>query len=83
MARRADALTNAQAELSRKQAGWEQHQTLAQTRQTRMEEELKHAEQQRRLAEQQYGKMRDEVERIARAIYSEPDPPTAVAEAAA
>ncbi|MFO0968085.1 MAG: FHA domain-containing protein [Gemmataceae bacterium] len=83
LARRAEVLSGAEADLSRKQAAWEQHQALAQTRQIRMEEEMKHAQRQRRLAEEQYLKMRDEVERIARAIYSEPDPPTALADVAA
>lgn len=74
--RRGEAVQAAETELLRKQAAWEYHQNLTEARQNRMREELRHAEQQRALFEQQYQQMREEVERIARSLYAEPEPPT-------
>lgn len=75
VSQRADELSNAEAQLVEKRNAWEHQQALAHTRQTRLQEELRHSELQRSLAEQQYHKMRDEVERIARSLFTEPEPP--------
>lgn len=62
-------------ELAEKWAAWEHQELLAGTRQSRLEAELHQAEIQVRLTRQQLDKARDEVERIARALLAEPDPP--------
>jgi pSer/pThr/pTyr-binding forkhead associated (FHA) protein len=69
------ALEGAEEALTDKQVAWEQKQLLADARHTRVEHELRQAENQRLLAEQQCLALRDEVERIARGLLDEPDPP--------
>jgi len=81
--KRTETVAAAEAALAAKQTAWEHQQTLALTRQSRLEEELKHAEQQRNLSEHQYGKLQEEVDRIARAIFAEPEAPLLLTEVAA
>lgn len=76
---RADEVNRAEVELAEKQAAWEHKQALAAARQSRLQDELKNAEAQRTLSAQQVAKIRDEVERIARSLIDEPDPPVSAA----
>jgi pSer/pThr/pTyr-binding forkhead associated (FHA) protein len=73
---RADAVAQAEVDLIEKQTDWEHRQALADARQTRIQHELQSAEAQRNLSEQQVARMKEEIERIARALIDEPDPPT-------
>ena len=77
--KRADALSQAELDLTEKMTAWEHKQALAAARQTRIQLELQSAEAQRQLFEQQVAKMKEEIERIARALIDEPDPPTSLA----
>lgn len=70
-------------DLAEKWAAWEHQELLAGTRRGRLEAELHQAEIQVRLTRQQLDKARDEVERIARALLAEPDPPEAALQSAA
>jgi hypothetical protein len=76
---RADRVAQAEADLALQQAAWEHQQTLAAARQARMQHGIQSAEAQRSLADQQVARMKDEIERIARALIDEPDPPTSEA----
>src|SRR5207302_8569122 len=72
---RAEAVAQAQADLSERQASWEHNQPLVAPRQSRLQHELQSAESQRKASEQQVASMQEEIERIARALIDEPDPP--------
>lgn len=81
--KRVETYRRAESKLSQAQAAWEHQQALALTRQTRLQEELKHAELQRGVSEEKYLKMREEIERIARSLFAEPESPTWTEELAA
>ncbi len=72
---RSDAIAQTELEFIEKQNAWEHKQALAASRQTRIQHELQMAEAQRNLSEQQVARMKEEIERIARALIDEPDPP--------
>ena len=74
---RSVTLKAAEAALADKQSAWEEKHLHAEARERRLEQELQHAETQRELAQQHSLALRDEVERIARALLDEPDPPLA------
>lgn len=76
--KRADALSRAEFELAEKMTAWEHKQALAATRQTRLQHELQNSEAQKKLFEQQLVRMKEEIERIARSLIDEPDPPTSM-----
>lgn len=73
--KRGDELVAAETAFAEKQAAWEHKQTLLAARQSQMQHELKMAQSQRQAAEQQLANTKDEVERIARALLDEPEPP--------
>ncbi len=72
---RADMVVQVEADLIEKQTAWEHKQALATARQTRMQHELRSAEAQRHLSDQQVARMKEEIERIARSLIDQPDPP--------
>jgi hypothetical protein len=74
---RSVTLKAAEAALADKQSAWEEKHLHAEARERRLEQELQHAGTQRELAQQHSLALRDEVERIARALLDEPDPPLA------
>jgi hypothetical protein len=77
--KRSDLLAQVEADLVEKQTSWEHKQTLSAARQGRLQHELHRAEAQCKVAEQQAARMREEIERIARALIDEPDPPNSEA----
>jgi hypothetical protein len=79
LSRRADDLAQAESRFLQKQTAWEHQQTLAVARQARLHHELDNAKAQRQLFEQQAARMKDEIERIARSLIEEPDPPNSEA----
>jgi epidermal growth factor receptor substrate 15 len=79
LSRRADELAQAESRFLHKQTAWEHQQTLAVARQARLHHELDNAKAQRQLFEQQAARMKDEIERIARSLIDEPDPPNSEA----
>ena len=81
--RRAAAVAAAESDLMEKQTTWEQQQLLAETHYARLEHDLQRAHQHRLLAEAQLGALRDEIERIARALLDQPDPPSLCVDQAA
>ncbi len=81
--RRASEVAAAETELMEKQTAWEQQQVQTESQRARLEHDLQHAHAQRLVAEQQLVAMRDEVERIARALLDQPDPPSLPLEQAA
>jgi hypothetical protein len=76
LAQRSDHLAEAANNLAEKETAFEHKQTLAAAQQTRLQQEAQIAEAQRHSTEQQLLAMKDEVERIARSLLEEPDPPT-------
>lgn len=72
--RRAAETAAAAMELTEKQTAWDQQQMRLETERARLEGDLHNAQQQRLFAEQQLAAMREEVERIARALLDEPGP---------
>src|SRR5262249_1571354 len=71
----ANGLAQEEVERIQKQTAWEHQQTLAAARQARIQQEMQTLRGQRKLFEQQIARMKDEIERIARALIDEPDPP--------
>jgi chromosome segregation ATPase len=82
--KQASEVLTAEANLAEKVTAFEHKQALANAKNARMQTELQNAEAQRSLADHELAKVRDEVERIARALLNEPDapPPQAVDKAA-
>jgi chromosome segregation ATPase len=76
---RADAVAKGEAQLNERQTSWEHKQTLVAARQSRLQHDLHSAQAQRNVFEQQVARMREEIERIARALMDEPDPPVSEA----
>lgn len=72
---RSAAVEAAEATLLEKRIAWEKQELAAETRLAKLQHDLQQAETQRLLTEQQCLALRDEVERIARALLEEPDPP--------
>jgi len=68
-------LEAAETALADKQSGWEHRQIGVDGRHSRLELELERAQTQRESAERQCADLRDEIERIARALLDEPVPP--------
>lgn len=81
--RRAAEVARADAELTDKLTAWEHKQILASTRHTRLQQALQTAHAERACLERELSKMRDEIERVARALLDEGDPPTLQIERAA
>lgn len=81
--RRAAEVAAAEAASMEKQTAWEQQQFETRDHYICLEHELRHAQTQRLTAEQQIAALRDEVERIARALLDQSDPPTLPFEQAA
>jgi hypothetical protein len=77
--KRAELLGQAEADLVEKQTSWEHKRTLHAARQGRIQHELQSAEAQRKVAGQEVARMKEEIERIARALIDEPDPPVSEA----
>ena len=75
LARRAADVIDAEAELTAKQTAWEEQQARTERRHIGLEQDLRQAEDRRLIAEEQAIALRDEVERIARALLDQPDPP--------
>ncbi len=73
--RRAAEVLDAEKALTEERTAWEHKQALTETRQTRLEQDLVHADAQRLLAEQQLVTLRDEVEDIARNLLDQPETP--------
>lgn len=73
--KRAEEVAKSEVELTEKQAAWEHKQALALARQTRIQNQLQNSEAQRSISEQQVAHMKEEIERIARSLIDEPDPP--------
>ena len=71
--KRQQLVTQAEDELTDKQTTFEHQQALAAVRNARLEQDLQSAESQRQLIEQQLGKMKEEIERIARQLLEEPE----------
>jgi hypothetical protein len=70
-------------DLSRRLAAWEHEQTLAEDGNARLRRELQTLQAQRALYERQLAQVRDEVERVARALIDEPElPALTIAQAA-
>ncbi len=72
---RADLVAISEAELVESQTAWDHKQVLADARQSRLLQELQNAESQCKLADQQVARMKDEIERIAKSLIDQPDPP--------
>ena len=72
---RAVEITAAETELTEKQIAWEEQQLLLEAQRVRLECDLHSAQEQRLFAEQQLAAAREEVERMARALLDEPNPP--------
>lgn len=72
---RAAEIAAAEMELTEKQTAWDEQQVLLEAQHARLESDLHNAQEQRLFAEQQLVAMREEVERIARALLDEPNPP--------
>jgi hypothetical protein len=81
--RRASAVAAAEADLQAKQTAWEQAQLESETHLARLECDLQRAQEQRAAAQQQMAALREEVERVARALLDQPDPPRFMMERAA
>lgn len=81
--RRASAIAAAEADFQVKQTAWEQAQLEAEARLARMESDLQQAQQQRAAVQQQLAALREEVERVARALLDQPDLPRLITERAA
>ena len=83
LVKRQQLVTQAEDELTDKQTTFEHQQVLAAVRTARLEQDLQSAESQRQLIEQQLGKMKEEIERIARQLLEEPEPQTPALDQAA
>jgi hypothetical protein len=77
--KRADAVAQAEVDLIERQTAWEHKQALIVGRQVRLENDLKRAEAQAKLSEQQVARLKEELERVAGALIDDPDPPLAEA----
>lgn len=73
--RRAEEITSLESSLAEKLTSWEHKQILAGARDARLEHELQLANARRTCTEQELERMKEEVERIARALLEEPDAP--------
>jgi chromosome segregation ATPase len=81
--KRSEEVVAAETVFAEKHAAWEHKQALLAARQAQMQQELNIAQAQRQAAEHQLAKMQDEVERIARTLLDEPEPPALLTEQAA
>lgn len=81
--KQAEDVTAAENTFLDKKIAWEHKQALLAAERARLKQELKIARAQSAASEQQLVLMTDEIERIARALLDEPDPPALQAEQAA
>ncbi len=76
-------VTSAESAFLEKKIAWEHKQALLAAERTRLKQELKSVRAQSSASEQQVVMMTEEIERIARGLLDEPDPPALQADQAA